>query len=222
MSELFSGNSSRLQHKLFDDITDKYDGTMSAKDFILNSMKLTSVEKKKQDRSLSLEQENFVLKFHKYSFNIKLGMEVFNTTTSEFELEMMSKGVIKVIRFEILNATSIILICVFFNTQELRSEIFVSFSWQEDDEVKKLISDEKDKFAIIDTQDLKFEDCHQKFPLTTVGSIHARFQDSIESMKQKVKSFLDFSLGDVPLCFFDSVIEGKNILGPNTVGWKRL
>jgi hypothetical protein len=55
MSELFSGNSSKLQHKLFDDITDKYVGTMSAKDFILNSMKLTSVDKKKKDRSLSLE-----------------------------------------------------------------------------------------------------------------------------------------------------------------------
>ena len=97
MSRLFSGNSSRLQHKFFDDITDQHDGTMSAKDFILNSMKLSSVDKKKQDRSLSLEQENFVLEFHKYSFIIKLGMEVFNTTTSEFEIEMMSLRVINVI-----------------------------------------------------------------------------------------------------------------------------
>ncbi len=69
-------------------------------------MKLTSVDKKKQDRSLSLEQENFVLEFHKYAFIIKLGMKVFNTTTSEFEIEMTRMGVIKVIRFVILNATS--------------------------------------------------------------------------------------------------------------------
>jgi hypothetical protein len=32
MSSLFSGNSSRLQHKLFDDLTHNYDGTVSAKD----------------------------------------------------------------------------------------------------------------------------------------------------------------------------------------------
>jgi hypothetical protein len=68
-------------------------------------MKLTSVDKKKQGRFFTLEQENFVLEFHKYAFNIKLGMEVFNTTTSEFEIEMRSLGVIKVIRFELVNET---------------------------------------------------------------------------------------------------------------------
>jgi len=46
MSRLFFGNSSRLQHKLFDDIAVKYEGIVSAKDFILKSMKVTSVEKK--------------------------------------------------------------------------------------------------------------------------------------------------------------------------------
>ena len=97
MSRLFSGNSPRLQHKLFDDVTEKYDGTASSKDFILNSIKSRSVDKKNQDKSLTLEQENFVVEFHKYAFNIKLGMEVFNTTTSEVEIEMRSLGVIKVI-----------------------------------------------------------------------------------------------------------------------------
>ncbi len=56
---------------------------------------------------------------------------------------------------------------------------------------------------------MKLADCHQKFPLTTVSAIHARFQDSIESIKQKVKSFIDLSQGDVSLCLFDSVIGGK-------------
>ena len=109
----------------------------------------------------------------------------------------------------------------FFNTQELRSEILVSCSWQEDDEVKKLISDEKDKFAIIDTQDLKLADCHQKFPSTTVGSIHTRFQHSIESIKQKVKSFLDLSQGDVSLCLSDIVIGGKKHLGTKHRGLEK-
>ena len=97
MSSLFSGNSSRLQHKLFDDLTQNYDGTVSAKDFILNSIKRTSVNKHKQEISLTLEQENFVLEFHKYAFNIKLGMEVFNISSTNVETEMTSLEVIKVI-----------------------------------------------------------------------------------------------------------------------------
>jgi hypothetical protein len=97
MSNLFSGNSSRLQHLLFDDVASSYDGTSSAKDFIINSIKSRSVDKRKQDRSLTLEQENFLMNFHKYAFKIKLGMEVFNTTSSEVELEMESLELIKVI-----------------------------------------------------------------------------------------------------------------------------
>ena len=97
MSSLFSGNSSRLQHKLFDDLTQNYDGTVSAKDFILNSIKRTSVNKHKQEIGLTLEQENFVLEFHKYAFNIKLGMEVFNISSTIVEIEMTSLEVIKVI-----------------------------------------------------------------------------------------------------------------------------
>jgi hypothetical protein len=100
MSNLFSGNSSRLQHLLFDDVASSFDGTSPAKDFIINSMKSKSVDKRKQDRSLTLEQvENFLINFHKYAFNIKLGMENFNTTTSEVELEMNS--------LELINVTSI-------------------------------------------------------------------------------------------------------------------
>jgi hypothetical protein len=37
------------------------------------------------------------MNFHKYAFKIKLGMEVFNTTTSEVELEIESLELIKVI-----------------------------------------------------------------------------------------------------------------------------
>ena len=88
MSSLFSDNSSRLQHLLFDDVASSFDGTSSAKDFIIISIKSKSVDNRKQDRTLTLEQKNFLIAFHKYAFNIKLGMEVFNSTTSEEELEM--------------------------------------------------------------------------------------------------------------------------------------
>jgi hypothetical protein len=97
MSSLFSGNSSRLQHLLFDDVASSFDETISAKDFIIKSIKSESVDKRKQDRSLNLEQENFLIHFHKYAFNIKLGMEVFNKTTSEVELEIKRLELIKVI-----------------------------------------------------------------------------------------------------------------------------
>jgi hypothetical protein len=40
MSSLFSGNSARLQHLLFDDVASSFDGTSSAKDFIINSISL--------------------------------------------------------------------------------------------------------------------------------------------------------------------------------------
>ena len=96
MSSLFSGNQSRLQHKLFDDLTQTYDGTVSAKNFILNSLKQTSVNKNKQEICLNLEQENFILEFHKYAFNIKLGMEIFNISSANVEIEMSSLDVIKV------------------------------------------------------------------------------------------------------------------------------
>jgi hypothetical protein len=69
----------------------------SATDFILNSIKKTSVNKNKQEIRLTLEQENFVLEFHKYAFNIKLGMEVFNISYTNVEIEMTSLNVIKVI-----------------------------------------------------------------------------------------------------------------------------
>ncbi len=81
---------------MFDDVASSYDGTSSAKDFTINSIKSRSVDKRKQDRSLNLEQDNFLINFHKYAFNIKLGMEAFNTTTSEVEHEMKSLELIKV------------------------------------------------------------------------------------------------------------------------------
>ena len=97
MSSVFSGDSSRLQHFLFADVASSFYGTSFAKDFIINSIKSKSVDKRKQDRTLILEQENFLIAFHKYAFNIKLRIEVFNSTTFEEEIEMKSLELIMVI-----------------------------------------------------------------------------------------------------------------------------
>ena len=82
---------------LFDDLASCFDEISSAKDFVINYIKSQSVDKRKQDRTLNLEQENFLIAFHKYTFNIKLGMKGLNSTTSEEEIEMKSLELIKVI-----------------------------------------------------------------------------------------------------------------------------
>lgn len=66
-----------------------------------------------------------------------------------------------------------------------------------------------EKFSSIDIEDLKAKECHQKFSLSIVDSTHGRFQDSIESIKIRVKNFLDSSQGEISLCLFDSVLGGK-------------
>ncbi len=55
---------------------------------------------------------------------------------------------------------------------------------------------------------LTLAECTQKIPLPIVDSIHARFKDSVESIHQKLKSFLDLSQGDISLFLFDSIIGG--------------
>ncbi len=94
--------------------------------------------------------------------------------------------------------------------QELRSEVLVACSKKEEEDVIKLISEEKvNQFASIDTEDLKLPEFHQKISLTCVDSIHARFQDSFECIKPKIKSFIDSAQGDISLCLFDSIFGGK-------------
>ena len=66
-----------------------------------------------------------------------------------------------------------------------------------------------EKFCSVDIDDLKAKECHPKFPLSIVDSIHGRFQDSLESRKNRVKKFLDSSQGDISLCLFDSDLGGK-------------
>jgi len=66
-----------------------------------------------------------------------------------------------------------------------------------------------EKFCSIDIEDLKAKECGQKSSLSIVDSIHGRFQDSMESIKNRVKKKLDSSQGEISLCLFDSVLGGK-------------
>jgi hypothetical protein len=50
---------SKRQHLLFDDVGSRFDEKSSTKYFIINSIKSKSIDKRKQDRTFTLEQENF-------------------------------------------------------------------------------------------------------------------------------------------------------------------
>ena len=78
-----------------------------------------------------------------------------------------------------------------------------------------------EKFSSIDIEDLKAKECRQKFSMSIVDSIQGRFQDSIESIKNRVKNFLDTSQGEISLCLFDSVLGGKKNLGTKQCGMKK-
>ena len=70
------------------------------------------------------------------------------------------------------------------------------------------ISKAIEKFGSIDIEDLKAKECHQKFSLSIVDSIHARFQDSMETLTNRVTFLLDSSKGEISLCLFDSILGG--------------
>jgi hypothetical protein len=84
------------------------------------------------------------------------------------------------------------------------------------------ISKDKEKFASIDIEDLKAEECHQKFALSTVGPINARSQDSMDNIKSREKTFLDSSQGVISLCIFDCILEGQKQLGTKLCGMEKI
>ena len=53
------------------------------------------------------------------------------------------------------------------------------------------ISKVAENFCSIDIEDLKAKECRQKFSLSIIDSIHGRFYDSLESIKNRVKNVLD-------------------------------
>jgi hypothetical protein len=56
ISSLFSGNSSRFQHLLFNDVASNFDGISSKKDFIINFISCKSVDERKIDLELWSER----------------------------------------------------------------------------------------------------------------------------------------------------------------------
>ena len=76
------------------------------------------------------------------------------------------------------------------------------------------LRDSNEKFEVIDIA--KFSDCvktssreYQGVHVCTNDKIHSKFQTSIESMKLKVKTFIDSSQGKVSIILFDLCIESN-------------
>jgi hypothetical protein len=76
------------------------------------------------------------------------------------------------------------------------------------------LKDTNEKFEVIDIA--KFSDFvktssteYQGVQVCTIDTIHSKFQTSIESMKIKVKAFMDSSQGKVSMILFDLSIESN-------------
>lgn len=81
----------------FDDITHKFDGSsMSPRHMITKHIESVNVNKSKEIKTLSYEQEKFIHEFHSYAFNFKLGIKTFSQDTLSVELSMKSKDLIQV------------------------------------------------------------------------------------------------------------------------------
>ena len=70
-----------------------------------------------------------------------------------------------------------------------------------------MLKKDVEKFKILKVDKIVDQSFSQKFWISTVESIHSRFQDSFESVKTKVQIFLDTTLGNISLCIFDSMID---------------
>ena len=84
------------------------------------------------------------------------------------------------------------------------------------------ISKVAEKFCSMDIEDLKSNECRQKFSLSIVDSIHGRFQDSLESITNRVKKFSDSSQGEMYLCLFDNILGVKKQLGTKQCGMEKI
>jgi hypothetical protein len=71
----------------------------------------------------------------------------------------------------------------------------------------ELLKKDVENFKILKVDKIVDQSFSQKFWISTVESIHSRFQDSFESVKTKVQVFLDTTLGNISLCIFDSMID---------------
>ena len=79
------------------------------------------------------------------------------------------------------------------------------------------ISKVKEEFGSIVIEDLKAKECRHKFSLSIVGSMHDRFQDPMEIIKNRVNNFLDSSQGEISLCLFDNILGGKRTTWDKTM-----
>jgi len=76
------------------------------------------------------------------------------------------------------------------------------------------LKDTNEKFEVIDIAKLSdfvktSSTEYQDVKVCTIDTIHSKFQTSIESMKIKVKAFMDSSQGKVSIVLFDLCMESN-------------
>jgi hypothetical protein len=96
ISILFSGNSTRHYHKLFDDATEDYDQESTSINQIKSFIRSQLKGEKGEDKFLSLQQEQVIIEYHTYAFNIKLGVNVFPSSSRNMCITVNTKRVLKV------------------------------------------------------------------------------------------------------------------------------
>jgi len=79
------------------------------------------------------------------------------------------------------------------------------------------ISKVKEKCASIDIEDLKTKEFRHKISLSIDDSMHARFQHSMESQKNRVKVLFNSSQGEISLCILDNILGGQKTIWDKTM-----
>ena len=95
-------------------------------------------------------------------------------------------------------------LCLLF--QIIKDDIFFK-KYENTEKDIELLKKDVANFKILIVDKIVDQSFSQKFWISTVESIHSRFQDSFESVKTKLQIFLDTTLGNISLCIFDSMID---------------
>ena len=97
MSDLFGGNGSIRHHMFFDDLTHKFVcSSKSPRQIVTEHIQTVNVNKSKEIKSLTYEQEKFIMEFHSFAFSLKLGMKSFFEDSVSVEISLKSNGIIQV------------------------------------------------------------------------------------------------------------------------------
>ena len=99
ISNLLSGNSTRHFHKLFDDATVNYNQEFTSINQINEFLRGQLKGEKGDEKFMSPQQEQIIIEYHTYAFNIKLAVEVFPKDTRIRNISMNTKEMLKVMLY---------------------------------------------------------------------------------------------------------------------------